>query len=237
MRKDNRKETRCLHYALPQLLRRSGSDADAFIIRKSEDIFQPQHPSKATYSLFRCASREQFAERSLDQEVLFEIMHSQNYPAIVRELQFAQLSAGDVVTQMRAGKIHNLPELEEFCESLSWRRLNLPHASSVSLNQLEWIASSKAVFAEVRGPERDGKVRSITLGLGYQGANHEGAGVVHVIKQRANDSAFQRFMKVGEDIDTAVERFIRDGVLYCAGEGELQIPSRISPEDPHNLNK
>jgi hypothetical protein len=212
-----------------ELLTRSGSDPATFVSRDTEDVFRPQPTSKATYTLFRCISREQFPPRIVDQEVRFELLHSGNYPAIARELGFAKLSVEDVVARMRAGAIRNLPELEEFSKLLSWRRQNLPHASSVSLNQLEWITSSKAVFAEVRVPGKDGTERSITLGLGYQGANHEGTGVAHVIKQRAKDSAFRKFIKVGEDIDTAVERFIRDGVLYCAGEGTLRIPSRLSP--------
>jgi hypothetical protein len=217
-----------------KLLTRSGSDSAAFVNRDTADVFYPQQPSRATYALFRCISKEQFPPRILGEEVSFELRHSENYPAIARELQFAKLSEVDVIERMRVGAIRNLPELEEFSESLEWRRRNLPHASSVSLNQLEWITSSKAVFAEVRVPDEHGKVRSITLGLGYQGANHEGTGVVHVIKQRPSDSVFRKFIKDGEDIDTAVERFIRDGVLYCAGEGTLRIPSRLSP-DTHTI--
>jgi hypothetical protein len=226
---------RVLSERMQLFLQRTGSTIDNFIIRQQDDTPISYPDSEATCTFFRCVSREQFPQGS-DDEISFEILHSGNYPAIVRELRYADLSDRDVIAKMRSKQVLNLVEFEEFCESLTWRREHLAHAALSSLKNVQGVTSSKAVFAEVRclegrrrGPEEGGRVRCITLGLGYQGADHEGTGINHVIQQRSSDPTFRKFMKPGETVAVAVERFIRDGVLHTAGHVGLRLPSRLSP--------
>lgn len=181
------------------------------------------------YIITRChsLSRQQFSPRDADAAVERELIASHNYPQIARHLGAKTFTLSALLEALRSGKIRNLVELEYFCASVAELKKLHPHMKA-DIADVLMSGLSTGAYAKVQRL-RDIELSRIAVCIGYQGKNHVGMGLRHVIEQRCKDGSLAAFQKKHGGTGDPMATFIDEAVLQVAATGLAKVPSSQYP--------